>query len=300
MLYLCWPRFEKFSNLLQVHDDICYLHSCHPGYSVRSWSKPPRGTAPLLSEERRQALMSRLWGHSEYSDLWDWCLECPVSTWTGDMREKEKRKKRKRKKRQGALRIRCKWWLSELGEKWTRGWSWYCCLMPHVRTQRSNNWTRAHTHWHTRSRWVIYKPFCDGGCKKKMINPQTRGERNGQSVCISGSYRFHRARAHPTRVLQATVTWPCLFIELVSWQPTSNVFTADELRVLSNKHGFYCVFRHVWVLSAVSLCPSCRFTGSAELHNQSHGSSAPHRPAGPLRHHYLRHHRPGALHGQDA
>lgn len=56
----------------------------------------------------------------------------------------------------------------------------------------------------------------------------------------------------------------------------------------------------VEVLSAACLCPSCRFTGGAELHNQSHGSSAPHRPAGPIRHHYLRHHRPGALHGQDA
>lgn len=139
----------------------------------------------------------------------------------------------------------------------------------------------------------------------EMINPQTRGGGNRiimvkQSVCISGSYDLHSACAHPTRVLQATVTWPCLFIELVSWQLTSNVFTADELRVLSNKHDFYCVFCHVWVLPAVSLCPSCRFAGSTELHNQSHGSSAPHRPAGPLRHHYLRHHRPGALHGQDA
>lgn len=48
------------------------------------------------------------------------------------------------------------------------------------------------------------------------------------------------------------------------------------------------------------VCVCCRFTGSVELHNQSHGSSAPHCPAGPLRHHHLCHHRPGALHGQDA
>lgn len=143
ILYLCWPRFRKFSNLLQTNDNICYIHSCHTGYSVRSWSKPPRGMAPLLSEERRQASMSRLWGRSECSDLWDWCLEYPVSTWTGDMKERKKEKTRK-----GAPRIRCKWWLSELGEKWSRGWSWYCCLMPHVRTQRR---TIGHAHTRTHS-----------------------------------------------------------------------------------------------------------------------------------------------------
>lgn len=168
----------------------------------------------------------------------------------------------------------------------------------------THNWTCTHTRADTHAPDELSINLSVMAAAE-MISLQTGGERNGiimvkQSVCISGSCNFHCARAHPTRVWQATVTWPCLFIELVSWQLTSNVFTADELRVLSNKHGFYCVFRHVWVLLAVSLCPSCRFTGSAELHNQSHGSSAPHRPAGPLRHHYLRHHRPRALHGQDA
>ncbi len=53
---------------------------CLADYSVRFWSRPPRGTAPLPLEERQRALTSRLWGHSEYSDPSDWSLECPVST----------------------------------------------------------------------------------------------------------------------------------------------------------------------------------------------------------------------------
>lgn len=56
------------------------LLSVFADYSVRSWSRPPRGTAPLLSEGRQRASMSRLWGHSEYSDPSDWSLEYPVST----------------------------------------------------------------------------------------------------------------------------------------------------------------------------------------------------------------------------
>lgn len=33
---------------------------CLAGYSVRSWSRLPRGTAPLLLEGRQRASMSRL------------------------------------------------------------------------------------------------------------------------------------------------------------------------------------------------------------------------------------------------
>lgn len=73
--------FQTFPNLHQRDDNVCYICS---GCSVRSWSKPPRGMAPPLSEGRRRALMSRLWGHSECSDLWDWYLEYPVSTYTRD------------------------------------------------------------------------------------------------------------------------------------------------------------------------------------------------------------------------
>lgn len=53
---------------------------CLAGYSVRSWSRPPRVTETIILEERRPALMSRLCGHSEYSDPLDWSLEYPVST----------------------------------------------------------------------------------------------------------------------------------------------------------------------------------------------------------------------------
>lgn len=103
--------------------------------------------------------------------------------------------------------------------------------------------TRTHTHTH---------PFTPDELSinlsvraaTEMINPQIRWGGNGiimvkQSV---QSYDWHSARAHTTRVLQPAVTWPCLFIELLSWQLTSNMFTADELRVLSNKHVCFAMF----------------------------------------------------------
>lgn len=114
---------------------------CLAGYSVRSWSRPLRGTAPLLLEGRRQASMSRLWGHSEYSDLSDWSLEYPVSTEScGSKERKKKWKREKKERRMDSLRIRCEWWLGEGSEKWTTDWSWYCCWMPHTHT--------VHTQWH--------------------------------------------------------------------------------------------------------------------------------------------------------
>lgn len=68
---------------------------CLAGYSVQSWSRPPRGTGALLLEGRQRASMSRLWGHSEYSDPSDWSLEYPVSTESRGRERKDRMKERK-------------------------------------------------------------------------------------------------------------------------------------------------------------------------------------------------------------
>lgn len=95
----------------------------------------------------------------------------------------------------------------------------------------------------------------------------------------------------------------------MSWWLTTSIQLYDALPMLLYDNAFiinviitecFLTVSKPYVFSAVPLCVCCRFTGSVELHNQSHGSSAPYRPAGPLRHHHLCHHRPGALHGQDA
>lgn len=64
-IYYCCPLSQIFSSIwkwdvnlmIKVIEVITF---CLAGYSVRSWSRPPRGTAPLLLEGRQQALMSRL------------------------------------------------------------------------------------------------------------------------------------------------------------------------------------------------------------------------------------------------
>ena len=87
---------------------------CLAGYSVRSWSRPPRVTGPLLLEERRQASMSKLCGHSEYSDPLDWSLEYPVST-ESCVRKAKREKERKKK----AINSR-KLWGSGVNGDWLR------------------------------------------------------------------------------------------------------------------------------------------------------------------------------------
>lgn len=150
---------------------------CLAGYSVRSWSRPPRGMAPLLLEGRRRASMSRLWGHSEYSDPSDWSLEYPVST--ESCARKIERTTEKKESRKDAPRIRCEWWLGEVGEKWTTDWSWYCCLMPHMHTRwhiNAHTYTCSHTGSScpvvrysdsTSSRWVVCRPVCVSDCRSQ-------------------------------------------------------------------------------------------------------------------------------------
>lgn len=71
---------------------------CLTGYSVQSWSRPQKGMGLLLLEGKRRALMSRLWGHSEYSDPSDWSLEYRVSTESyGSKKEEWKREKQEHK-----------------------------------------------------------------------------------------------------------------------------------------------------------------------------------------------------------
>ncbi len=47
-------------------------------------------------------------------------------------------------------------------------------------------------------------------------------------------------------------------------------------------------------------CDVCRSADCVELHHEGHGASAPHRSAGHVCHHHLRHHWAGALHRKDA
>lgn len=61
----CFPLSQIFSgtwkwdvSLIKTVAEV--ITFCLVGYSVRSWSRPPKGTAPLLLEGRQQASMSRL------------------------------------------------------------------------------------------------------------------------------------------------------------------------------------------------------------------------------------------------
>lgn len=106
---------------------------CLTGYSVQSWSRPQKGTGLLLLEGKQRALMSRLWGHSEYSDPSDWSLEYRVSKESyGSKKEEWKREKQEHKWCSGDqvwMVIGCGG-----GVEWTRDWSSYWCLTPHMMT----------------------------------------------------------------------------------------------------------------------------------------------------------------------
>lgn len=61
----CCPLSQIFSSIWEWDVNLMIkvievITFCLAGYSVQSWSRPPRGTAPLLLEGRRQASMSRL------------------------------------------------------------------------------------------------------------------------------------------------------------------------------------------------------------------------------------------------
>lgn len=187
MLYLHWSRFQKFSNLLEIDDNICSIHSCHTGYSARSWSKPPRGMAPLLSEERRQASTSRLWGHFECSDLWGWCLEYPVSPWTGDMRKGKKEKKKGKVPRGSGVNGDWVSWERNEAEVGADIAAWcHMCARSDAQLDKGRH-THTHTLTHTRARWVIDEPFSDGDC----TNDQSTEQRGRNQNYYGKAKRLH-------------------------------------------------------------------------------------------------------------
>lgn len=178
--------------------------SCRAGCSAPSWSRPPRGTAPLPSEGRQRASMSRPWERSEYSDPSDWSLEYPVSSRSRGKKEKKEGDKKIKGRSEDQVWAMIGWGGGGMNRR----------LGPILvlDATRKHAATQKHTHTHRLSCCQILTvdelSFSLSALETAQINNPTEPDRKGSDivneacaglcscVCVCDSEQTHRLPLH--------------------------------------------------------------------------------------------------------